>query len=381
MINALSLDDSRSAQAEKAKLLEELAELQEELDDTMVDKSIEVQKEALDQIEEDYHAEKDEEIKILEDSISSYQKLYDMAIEYIRNNWDTLYSELISWNTEYGSVLNSEITAAWEAAQAAAQRYGDFVSAIMGGISAEIDSITKQIEAIDMQISSLSTSSSSGAGSNKNTVVGTTSSNTSYSNEDAIHAAIKEMYQNSQAWHSASKAEQERLDKRNLVLGAQLNSLGVNARRDNGTWYDENELLFEKYKKYIYHTGGFVGDEPLKPNERYIKAENGELVLTSDQQDSFAAQIDRIGAMTEKFMSTPLSMAQPVFPDFSHLGGSTVNNVVNTNNNHPMEIYLGDVTIQGTVMGPKELAENLNKYIKVTESMVNDFAKQTGIKW
>lgn len=111
-INALSLDDSRSARAEKAKLLEELAELQEDLDSTQADKSIEVTKDALDKMEENYHAEKDGEIKILEDSISSTQKLYDMAIEYIRNNWDTLYSELISWNTEYGTSLNSEITTA-----------------------------------------------------------------------------------------------------------------------------------------------------------------------------------------------------------------------------------------------------------------------------
>ena len=83
-INALSLDDSRESKAEQAKLLEELAELQEDLSDTQAGKSIEAQKDALDQMEEDYRKEKDEEIKILEDSISSYQKLYDMAIEYIR---------------------------------------------------------------------------------------------------------------------------------------------------------------------------------------------------------------------------------------------------------------------------------------------------------
>ena len=154
-INALSLDDSRSAQAERAKLLEEMAELQDDLADTQADKSIETQKEALDKMEEDYHAEKDEEIKILEESISSTQKLYDMAIAYIRDNWDTLYTELIEWNTEYGSVFNTEITAAWEAAQAAAQRYGDFVTAIMGGISAEIDSITRQIEELDAKMDNL----------------------------------------------------------------------------------------------------------------------------------------------------------------------------------------------------------------------------------
>lgn len=348
-----------------------MAELQEDLADTQADKSIEAQKEALDQMEEDYHAEKDEEIKILENSISSTQKLYSMAISYIRDNWDMLYSELISWNTEYGTSLNSEITAAWEAAQAAAQRYGDFVSAIMGGISNEIDSITKQIEAIDTQISSLSTSSSSGAGSNKNTVVGTASNNTSYSNEDAIHAAVKEMYQNSQAWHSASKTEQERLDKRNLALGAQLNNLGVNARRDNGTWYDGDELLFEKYKKYIYHTGGFVGQKPLKPDEQNITVKNGELILTHDQQDSLATRLENMKKMTKAFSNMPLFMPNVLLPDLSKLGTSTINNVMNSSSSQPVTINQGDVIIQGAVMSPKQLAANINPYIDVTRHMAN----------
>lgn len=392
-INALSLDDSRSAQAERAKLLEQMAELQEDLADTQADKSIEAQKEALDKMEEDYHAEKDEEIKILENSISSTQKLYDMAIEYIRNNWDTLYSELIAWNTEWGTSLNSEITEAWEAAQAAAQRYGDFVGAIMGGISAEIDSITRQIEALDEQMSNLSTSSgSSGTGGtgtdNRNTTVGNKVTHTSPTSEDMVRTIVGRMKEYGAAWNrNNDKATNDVLHQKAADLAKQLDQYGVHAefRDSDGTWWITQDKLnpsnIGKLLHSCYHTGGFVGDEPLKPNERYIKAENGELVLTSDQQDSFAAQIDRIGAMTEKFMGTSVSMAQPILPDFSHLGGGTINNVTNTNNNQPMEIHLGDVTIQGTVMGPKELAENLNKYIKVTESMVNDFAKQTGMKW
>ena len=138
-IDMLSLDDSREAQAEKAALLEELSKLQSDLADEQADRTLEAQEDALDKMEESYHDEKDKEIKILEDSISSHQKLYDMAISYIESHWDTLYSELISWNTQYGDVLNSDIANAWDNCLAAAQRYGSYVSAL-GSIGGDIKS-------------------------------------------------------------------------------------------------------------------------------------------------------------------------------------------------------------------------------------------------
>lgn len=392
-INALSLDDSRSAKAERAKLLEELNELQEDLAGTQADRSVETQKEALDKMEEDYHAEKDEEIKILEKSISSTQKLYDMAIEYIRNNWDTLYAELIEWNTEYGSDLNSEITSAWEAAQAAAQRYGDFVTAIMGGISSEIDGITRQIEELDQQISNLNTSAgsagsggwSSGGGTNQ--TVGSNGTNTAPSSQDRVHSIIKEMYSNMKehggSGSSTSESRKKELSARNLQLGAQLRQYGVNAYRstdkaDLGTWYTDpskKELLFEKYKKYTYHTGGLVGGRPLRPNERYVKAEDGELIMTSEQQNSLADQIDRIGAMAEAFTGAAVPASSPAFrAGLSGAERSTVNHI--TNNSRPIEISVGDTIIQGSAS-----QETVEAHRRVTERMVNEFARLTGAKW
>lgn len=104
-INALSLDDSRDAQAQRAKLEEELAELQKELADTQADYAKDAQQDSLDKMQDAYEKEKDEEIKVLEDSISSYQKLYDMAIDYIQTYWSTLYDELIDYNTNYGLII------------------------------------------------------------------------------------------------------------------------------------------------------------------------------------------------------------------------------------------------------------------------------------
>ena len=57
-IDALSLDDSREAQAERATLQEELAALQEEQADAQADYTLDAQLDALDDMEEAYHDEK-----------------------------------------------------------------------------------------------------------------------------------------------------------------------------------------------------------------------------------------------------------------------------------------------------------------------------------
>lgn len=228
-INALSLDDSRDAQAQKIKLEEELAELQKELADDQSDYAVDAQKDALDDMKDAYEEEKDAEIAALEETISSYQKLYDMAIDYIQSHWNSLYDELIAWNTEYGSVLNSEITEAWNNCLAAAQRYGSYVSALNN---------------IDNDIAA------STSGSSNNTVVANTGNRTQSSKEESIHSIIKEMYRNSQEHHTASAERKQWLSNRNLQLGSMLSQYGVKTHRDNGTWYMDgsSELLFDKYK-------------------------------------------------------------------------------------------------------------------------------------
>ena len=165
-INALSLDDSRDAQAQKIKLEEEMSDLQKELADTQADYARDAQKDALDSMQEEYEKQKDDEIAVLEETISSYQKLYDMAISYINQNWRTLYQELIDWNYEYGSVLNSEITDAWAQCEAAAQRYGTSVQAMLAGLKAEIASVTSQLASISNGSYSID-----GGGTNKPIVV------------------------------------------------------------------------------------------------------------------------------------------------------------------------------------------------------------------
>lgn len=381
-IDALSLDDSRKAQAEKMALEEELAELQKDLADFQADHAMDVTEDALDKQYEAYEQEKDAEIEKLEESISSTQKLYDMAIKYIKENWDTLYQELLDWNYEYGNSLNSEITAAWEAAQEAASRYGDFVTAIMGGIENEITKITAQIQSLTTQISNLSTSTSgNGIGGSVPNVVGTVNTDTSYSDEDmkqakqkAVSDVVSQMRALSSQWHTADKATQKRLEDQALRLGSTLASYGVVAHRDDssGTWYIDNDLLnpsnVGKLLYSCYHTGGFVGEKPLKPNERYVKAENGELILTSEQQDGLAARIDSLKAMTDVFSKSvmPITMGS-LWSGSSLAKDSSVSNVT-TNNNQPVFHITETITCV-----PEKSVES---HQKISRDTLNEIARQ-----
>ena len=384
-IDALSLDDSRKAQAEKMSLEEELADLQKELADFQADHAMDVTEETLDKQYESYEQEKDAEIEKLEESISSTQKLYDMAIKYIRENWDTLYQELLDWNYEYGNNLNSEITAAWEAAQEAASRYGDFVTAIMGGIENEIASITAQIQSLTTQISNLSTTTSGGGGiGSVPNIVGKIDTDTTYSEDDmkqakqkAVSDVVSQMRALSAQWHTADKATQKRLEDQALQLGATLASYGVVAHRDDpsGAWYIDNDLLNPsnagKLLYSCYHTGGFVGEEPLKPNERYVKAENGELILTSDQQDSFAAQVDSFKATADALSDAVADI--PVTPQSlwtNGMAGSDVGAVhnVTTNNNQPVFHVVETITCV-----PEKSVE---AHQKLSRDTLNEIARQ-----
>lgn len=360
-INALSLDDSRDAQAQKIKLEEEMAELQKELADDQSDYAVDAQKDVLDDMQEAYEREKDAEIAALEETISSYQKLYDMAIAYIESHWNTLYDELIAWNTEYGSVLNSEITTAWENCLAAAQRYGSYVAAL---------------NSIDNDISA----STSGSPGSNNTIVGTTGNNTTSTKEESIHSIIKEMYRNSQAWGTASKDQQAALDKRNLQLGSMLAQYGVNAHREgDGAWYMDGsrQLLYDKYKKYIYHKGGIAGDNPtLKQNEIMAILEKGEAVLDKRKEKGLYRLVEFATTLADKFGD--LIKSADMASVFAGAGGS----LTDAKTNIPSSVLSGGaVKIE---FGPTYIYgandETVEKHRAVTREQANELFAKLNIK-
>lgn len=257
----------------------------------------------------------------------------------------------------------------------------------MGGIEEEITSITDKINELSNQISNLSTSSS-GAGSNgftsdSSTTVGKVNSDTSFSDADMTQAKknevsriVSDMRTLSVQWHTADPATKKQLAEDCFKMGKSLITYGVDAERDDnsGTWYikqdDLNPSNVGKRLYSCYHTGGFVGDEPLQPDEEYIKAKDGELMLTSNQQDSIVGQIDRIekigDALSDSVGDAPISSKSLWSHGVAGDTGGTVNNV--TNNSQP--------TIQITETITCVPEKSVEKHQKLNRDMLNEIARQ-----
>lgn len=269
-IMQLDLDDSREAKAEKSKLMEELADLNNDLAETQADYAYEVNVDALDAMADSYEAEKRKEIEVLENTISSEEKLYSAAIDRISNDWDNLYSDLCDWAYNYGNVTIDTLTEAWNAASQAVQQYGSYLNAVSATQS--------QISAID---------------SSSTNVVGTMGDYDTSGGQtmSRIKEIVAQMKANSQAHHNASTEEKARLNRENLDLGEELQRLigRTVVRGDDGVWYLDKvggAQLYSTYPYSTYHTGGIVGDDATpKQDEMFALLKKREAVFTEPQQE------------------------------------------------------------------------------------------------
>lgn len=336
-INQLSLDDSREAQVERKSLEEELSELQTDLADYQADYSLEKQTEALDDELEAYEETKNEEIKIVEDSISSTEKLYQLAIDRITNDWDNLYDDIIAWNYDAGSTIESEIVSAWELASKAVQEYGSYLEAVNkiaagessdntivsdSGSYGDPKSIINQMKSNSMKW--LISDSATQSNLNSQNVALAKQLSDIY-NEDiyyeggswhrangdilysvdkwaAVDYITQAMYRNSQAWSGASEADRAKLEAANVKMAGYIEDLtGQTVQIKNGVWYIGDDELYKSYG-FIYHNGGVVGGTGgVKDNEVLALLEKGELVLDQQKKDSLYKYMDISTYMMEKF--------------------------------------------------------------------------------
>ena len=305
----LERDTSASANAEKAKLAEELAELQNELAEYQADYGYNAQIDALDREADAYEQSKNKEIDHLKSIVNSEVDLYNAAIARIDSDWEQLYADLMAWNEQYGDMIDGpeSITTAWRTAKSAAEEYGSVLSALSG--------IKNNISYAEDQ------------------------ANNAAAADQAMRTIISEMYSNSIAHHSADAAGKKHLSDRNLELGAALSQYGISAvRGDDGVWYLDKvggAQLYDKYRKYTYHDGGVVGEDPkLKPNELTALLEKGERVVTKAQNtrllDLVKSGTDFISGMIGR-----LSSASPVVSD--------VEKAITNNDNSDSSVTEGDI--------------------------------------
>lgn len=294
-IQLLSLDDSREAKAQRAKLEEELAEKQKELADYQSDYAHKAILSSLDAQADAYEQEKEKEIAILENNINSYEKVYQLAIKRIDTDWNKLYTDLISWNTQYGSDTNEQITTAWKNASASVKEYHGWLETV--------EETQKRMN------TALGNSDSENIIGNANR----------YSTDEKagkqISNLINQMKMNSSEWHSPS-ADKKGLENENLRISRQIESL-IGERLvlgDDGNWYvgsvGKQNLLYKKY-----HSGGIIGDTPtIRDNESLNILEKGELVLNQGKKENFYRLIDmgkEYGSLVKNFMTTLFNGSLP----------------------------------------------------------------------
>lgn len=360
-INMLSLDDSRDAQAQKAKLEEELADLQKELSDTQSDYAYDQQVDALDKMQEAYEKEKDGEINALEESISSTQKLYDMAIAYIEEHWSTLKDELIAWNYDVGNTLEKELVEAWDNAYAAAQRYGSYVSSL-NHIGGDIDKIE----------------------SGDHNTVGESGNYGGPSNVDMIRQIVKQMKGYSAQWSfDNSDAMNNVLREKTTQLAAKLDQYGVHAEYDpaSGTWTitkdRQNSSNVGKLLYNCYHSGGIVGGTgSLKGNEVMAILEKGEAVLDKKKETGLYKLVDFASVLSER-IGTSINAV-----DFSRIFGTMTRGLENVMprslgtvaNSQNANVHFGDVYIYGGN------DETVQQHREINRQFVNDVLEQLKIK-
>lgn len=286
----LELDDSRESAAKQAKLKEEIADLSNSLADDQADHAYDATSDALDNMFDSYQREKQKEIEVLENSISSEEKLYSAAIKRISENWNTLYSDLTDWVYNYGNITQNTLDEAWNNASLAVQKYGSYLEAVL--------QTQQQLAALEASSSSSSSTVIGGGVGTTGTpnVIGNTG-NYDTSGKDTFAQAntiVEQMKQNSANWHGGDKTA---LHNDNRNLAKQLETLlgwPIDFDEKSGTWYMRGKKLYDQFP--IYHSGGIVGDDPtLEQDEVFAKLKKGEAVLTEKQQEVVDKALDLSG--------------------------------------------------------------------------------------
>ena len=317
----LERDTSASANAEKQKLAQELTNLQNDLADYQANYSYEAQVDALDKEADTFEDTKNDEISYVKSTVDTEEKVYNAAIARINSNWEQLYADLIEWNKQYGDMIDGEdsITSAWRTAKAAAQEYGDVVSAL-NGINSEISYAGKNADDKQTQI-------------------------------DRI---LSKMQTNSKGWHTAkTQEEKNRLVKENEDLAEQLSALlGRKVVKANGVWY-----LDSANGPRLFHTGleqGYVGGRSKGSDEVLAVLKAGELVMDQEQYMKVFNSLEYGGGVIDNLVRR-LTGTSPAVSE-------VVKSITNDNSNTDNSSTDDRVTIQNYFQMQNVTEENMKGF-------------------
>lgn len=127
-------DDSRKAQAEQQKLLQDLQSKQDELATLQKNHWKDAITDRLDDEADAFDKSKQEEIDKIKETVDDDKKLHQKAIDYIDKHWSDLYSKLSKYAKSQGRDVEKELTKAWDVAKDAVDAYGGSILDAMDNI-------------------------------------------------------------------------------------------------------------------------------------------------------------------------------------------------------------------------------------------------------
>lgn len=344
-IDALSLDDSREAQAKRLKLEEELAKAKKDLADYQADYTLDKQLDALDKEYDAFEENINKQIDAIEDAADEETKIYqkkqkemlnllesqhnaeldsiekrkqaaldrieaerESALAALDSQIDALQEHLskegVLWQ-EANERIRTQGASLWKELRAYAAEYTRDVEKLEGAWNKALSAVDKYNGgSMDFsQTKNNATNKKNQNESEKNRLENETYVGGGGKNRDEnqlIDTAKAQMQENSRMWHkAASQYEKDMYAQMNQEIASSLNrTLGRNALTYNaakGVWYLDGVRF--------YHKGGIVGSGTLKQNETLAVLQKGEAVLTKQSQESLAKYMDIAKTITSAMVS------------------------------------------------------------------------------
>ena len=344
-IDALSLDDSREAQAKRLKLEEELAKAKKDLADYQADYTLDKQLDALDKEYDAFEENINKQIDAIEDAADEETKIYqkkqkemlkllesqhNAELDSIEKRKQAALDRIEAERESALAALDSQIDALqehlskegvlWQEANERIRTQGASLWKELRAYAAEYtrdvekleDAWNKALSAVDKynggsmdfsQTKNNATNKKNQNESEKNRLENETYVGGGGKNRDEnqlIDTAKAQMQENSRMWHkAASQYEKDMYAQMNQEIASSLNrTLGRNALTYNaakGVWYLDGVRF--------YHKGGIVGSGTLKQNETLAVLQNGEAVLTKRSQETLAKYMELAKTITSSMVS------------------------------------------------------------------------------
>lgn len=344
-IDALSLDDSREAQAKRLKLEEELAKAKKDLADYQADYTLDKQLDALDKEYDAFEENINKQIDAIEDAADEETKIYqkkqkemlkllesqhNAELDSIEKRKQAALDRIEAERESALAALDSQIDALqehlskegvlWQEANERIRTQGASLWKELRAYAAEYtrdvekleDAWNKALSAVDkynggsMDFNQTKNNANNRKNQNeseKNRLEDETYNGGSGKTPDEdqlIATARSQMQENSRMWHkAASQYEKDMYAQMNQEIASSLNrtlrreALTYNAAK--GVWYLDG-IRF-------YHKGGIVGSGTLKQNETLAVLQNGEAVLTKRSQETLAKYMELAKTITSSMVS------------------------------------------------------------------------------